>query len=120
VQNSVRAIQSFYYLKTMLFFIIDGHKKTIEQHDSVLDEDKIKIIIGHPSIDSDEINAQNDFLYFDESCFIRQTTNVGRFQYKNLAPISGIGVVARRNGTDLMSASLTLETLTSSIRFSET
>jgi hypothetical protein len=89
------------------------------QHESALDEEKIKVIIGQQSIDSDEISAQNDFLYFDESCFIRQTTTVGRFQYKNLAPISGIGLIAGRTGGDLVSASLTLETLTSNIRFFE-
>jgi hypothetical protein len=101
----------------MLFFIIDGNKKTIEQQESALDEDKIKVIIGQQSIDSDEINSHNDFLYFDESCFIRQTSDAGRFQYKNLAPISGIGVVTGRNETNFMSASLTLENLTASIRF---
>lgn len=101
----------------MHFYIIDGIKKTIEQQESSLDQGKIKALIGYPSIDSDEINGQTDFLYFDESCFIRQTSDAGRFQYKNLAPISGIGIVTGRVGNDFTAPTLTLDNLRANVRF---
>jgi hypothetical protein len=101
----------------MHFFIIDGNKKTIEQQESVLDEGKIKTLIGYASIESDELNDETDFLYFDESCFIRQTSNTGRFQYKNLAPVSGIGVVTGKAGNDFTAPTVTLENLKANVRF---
>jgi hypothetical protein len=101
----------------MFFYIINGINKTIEQQASSLTEDQIKSIIGHPSIDSDELNAQNDYLYFDESCFIRQTNDAGRFQYKNLAPLAGVAIITGKNNGGFTSPSLTLENIKANIRF---
>jgi hypothetical protein len=50
-------------------------------------------LIGFETVDSDEIDANGDRLYFDEKCFIRQTPGVGRFQLDSLAPVAGMGVV---------------------------
>jgi hypothetical protein len=101
----------------MIFFIIDGNAKTIKQQDAMLDIEMIKALIGYPSIDSDEVNTKNDLLYFDESCFIRQTATTGRFQYKNLAPISGIGIIAGKTESSFTSPSMTYDDLRANIRF---
>jgi hypothetical protein len=53
----------------------------------------VRALIGFETVDSDEIDANGDRLYFDEKCFIRQTPGVGRFQLDSLAPVAGMGVV---------------------------
>lgn len=50
-------------------------------------------LIGHQTIDSDEIDDNGDRLFFDEECFIRQQGNVGRFKVDSLAPVAGIAVI---------------------------
>ena len=51
----------------------------------------IQALIGYPTLESDEIDANGDRLYFDEECFLRGTQ--GRFRVDNLAPVAGVAVV---------------------------
>ena len=94
----------------MNLFVIDGTRKTIEQIDGDADEARLRALIGFDAIDFDELNDQGDRLYFDESCFIRQTPGVGRFQYRRLAPIAGVGVIVGHAGGRFAAPTLT-ETL---------
>lgn len=53
----------------------------------------IQNLIGFKTVDSDEIDANFDQLFFDEECFIRKQDQLGRFKVDNLAPIIGMGVI---------------------------
>ena len=77
----------------MLCFLIDPTAKTITAVSWDGGVDAIRQLIGFKTIDSDEIDASGDRLFFDEKCFIRQTPGVGRFQLDSLAPVAGFGVV---------------------------
>ena len=85
----------------MTCFVIDPTAKTITPvlWDGGLEA--IRQLIGFETIDSDEIDANGDRLFFDEKCFIRLTPGVGRFQLDSLAPVAGFGVVV---GSDAHSA----------------
>jgi hypothetical protein len=56
-------------------------------------KEALQELIGFSTIDSDEIDDNGDRLFFDEECFIRQQSNVGRFKVDSLAPVAGIGVI---------------------------
>ncbi|MEZ5738028.1 MAG: hypothetical protein R3E68_00290 [Burkholderiaceae bacterium] len=101
----------------MNLFVIDGTRKTIERIEGDVDEARLKALIGFDAIDFDELNDQGDRLYFDESCFIRQATGVGRFQYRRLAPIAGVGVIVGHADGRFASPALTQEALTAHIVF---
>ena len=78
----------------MQVFLIDPKEKKIS---SIEIDDGVKGIsrlIGFDSIDADEIDANGDALYFDDSCFIRDQPDAGRFKLDSLAPVAGRGVVA--------------------------
>ena len=85
----------------MTCFLIDPTAKTITAVPWDGGVDAIRQLIGFETIDSDEIDAGGDRLFFDEKCFIRQTPGVGRFQLDSLAPVAGFGVVV---GSDAHSA----------------
>ena len=53
--------------------------------------DDIVKLIGYGTITSDEIGPEGDRLFFDEECFLRETS--GRFQIDTVIPVSGIGIV---------------------------
>ncbi len=74
-------------------FLIDPTQKTITAVEGGEDLTGVRVLIGFETVDSDEIDANGDRLYFDEKCFIRQTPGVGRFQLDSLAPVAGMGVV---------------------------
>ena len=74
-------------------FLIDPTQKTITAVEGGGDLAGVRALIGFETVDSDEIDANGDRLYFDEKCFIRQTPGVGRFQLDSLAPVAGMGVV---------------------------
>lgn len=78
-------------------YLIDANQKTVTAID-IAGLDDIKRLIGYDSIDSDEIDATGDRLFFDESCFLRDQTGKGRFKLDNLAPVADKGVVAGSNG----------------------
>lgn len=102
----------------MTCFRIDSTQKTITAVDGGDDLAGLRQLIGFETIDSDEIDANGDRLYFDENCFIRQTPGVGRFQLDSLAPVAGVGVVV---GCDvqgaLQSPQIDLQALSTRIKF---
>lgn len=79
----------------------------------------IRKLIGFDSVDADEIDAAGHRLYFDESCFIRDLPDAGRFKLDNLPPVAGRGVVAAADDADaaLRSPTLTLEELKARVQF---
>jgi hypothetical protein len=79
----------------------------------------IQDLIGFKTVDSDEIDANFDQLFFDEECFIRQQDQVGRFKVDNLAPIAGKGVIANSsdNGKVLSNPKVTLANLIKRVTF---
>ena len=76
----------------MRAFLIDPTAQSVEAVD-VEDLDGVRALIGHPSVDCDEIDDNGDRLYFDEACFIRAAPGAPRFQLDRLAPVAGRGVV---------------------------
>jgi hypothetical protein len=75
-------------------------------------------LIGFETVDSDEIDANGDRLYFDEKCFIRQTPGVGRFQLDSLAPVAGMGVVVGSGAQSaLQTPQVSLEALKKRVKF---
>jgi hypothetical protein len=98
----------------MTCFVIDPTAKTITPVPWDGGLDGIRQLIGFETIDSDEIDASGDRLFFDEKCFIRQTPGVGRFQLDSLAPVAGVGVVV---GAGASSPQATLLALQERVKF---
>jgi len=101
-------------------YLIDAFKQTIEQVDIEPSLDAIRGLVGHDSLDSDELARGNDRLFFDEECFIRQQPQAGRFKLDTLPPVAGRGVVVG-GGPDegaLASPGLSLEDLRGRVEFS--
>lgn len=103
----------------MQVFLIDPSNKNIQAVEIEDGLQSIRHLIGFDSIDSDGIDANGDKLYFDESCFIRNQPDAGRFKVDNLAPVAGRGVIVGGdvNGTSLASPVVTLDALTQRVRF---
>ena len=103
----------------MQVFLIDPSKKNIQAVDINDGLQSIRHLIGFDSIDADEIDANGDKLYFDESCFIRDQPDAGRFKVDNLAPVAGRGVIAGgdASGVSLTSPVVTLEALMKRVHF---
>ena len=98
----------------MQVLLIDPKEKKIS---AIEIDDGVKGIarlIGFDSIDADEIDANGDALYFDESCFIRDQPDAGRFKLDSLAPVAGRGVVASH---PVAAPVVTLEALIGRVRF---
>jgi hypothetical protein len=98
----------------MTCFVIDPTAKTITPVPWDGGLDAIRQLIGFETIDSDEIDANGDRLFFDEKCFIRQTPGLGRFQLDSLAPVAGVGVVV---GAGVSSPQVTLQALQGRVKF---
>ncbi|MEW6118695.1 MAG: hypothetical protein AB1593_01250 [Pseudomonadota bacterium] len=81
----------------MKAYLIDASNKTVTAVD-IAGLDDVKKLIGYDSVDSDEVDASGDRLFFDESCFLRDQTGKGRFKLDNLAPVADKGVVAGSTG----------------------
>lgn len=81
----------------MKAYLIDASQKTVTTAE-IVGLDDVKKLIGHDSVDSDEVDASGDRLFFDESCFLRDQTGKGRFKLDNLAPVAGKGVVVGSDG----------------------
>ncbi len=78
----------------MRVYLIDPSTRSITEQQLEDGEAGIARLIGYDSIDFDEIDDNGDRLFFDESCFIRHGSDVGRFKVDNLAPVAGKGVIA--------------------------
>ena len=89
----------------MKAYLIDANQKTITPA-GIAGLDDVKKLIGYDSIDSDEVDASGDRLYFDESCFLRDQTGKGRFKLDTLAPVADKGVVAGSDGDALRDAAM--------------
>ncbi len=98
----------------MTCYVIDPTAKTITPVPWDGGLEAIRQLIGFETIDSDEIDANGDRLFFDEKCFIRQTPCVGRFQLDSLAPVAGVGVVV---GAGESSPQVTLQALQVRVKF---
>jgi hypothetical protein len=84
------------------------------------DIEEIKKIIGFDTIELDAIDDNGNVLYFDENCFLRDSTTLGRFQLNSLAPVAGVGVVVRCLSPDTQqfeTPTMTLEELQSKVKF---
>jgi hypothetical protein len=96
----------------MKAYLIDANQKTVSaiEVSSIAD---VKTLIGYDSVDSDEIDASGDRLFFDESCFLRDQTGKGRFKLDKLAPVADRGVVVGSVGdaASLKDAALSLAAL---------
>ena len=76
----------------MKAYLIDANAKTVSAVE-LIGLDDVKTLVGYDSVDSDEIDASGDRLFFDESCFLRDQTGKGRFKLDNLAPVADKAVV---------------------------
>lgn len=74
----------------MRALLIDPENRSIETVDVQSHQD-IARLVGHDTLESDEIGSEGDRLFFDEECFLRGTT--GRFQIDKVIPVSGKSVV---------------------------
>ena len=93
--------------------MIDANRKTVspvDQADGLLG---IRRLIGYDSVDSEDIDAGGDRLFFDEGCFLRDQTGKGRFRLDDLVPVADKAVVAGSSddGATLKDAAAGLATL---------
>jgi hypothetical protein len=103
----------------MKAFLINPQLKQVTEVEIESSIQAIQDLIGFKTVDSDEIDANFDQVFFDEECFIRQQDQVGRFKVDNLAPIAGKGVVANSsdNGKTISSPQVTLADLSKRVTF---
>jgi hypothetical protein len=78
----------------MKAYLIDANQKTVSLIDLNDGLTEIRRLIGYDSIDSEEIDASGDRLFFDEGCFLRDQPGKGRFKLDNLPPVANTAVVA--------------------------
>jgi hypothetical protein len=97
----------------MKAYLIDANQKTVSLIDLIDGLTEIRRRVGYDSIDSEEIDASGDRLFFDEGCFLRDQTGKGRFKLDNLAPVADKAVVAGSGdaGATLKDAAAELATL---------
>jgi hypothetical protein len=97
----------------MKAYLIDANTKTVSAVELGAGLPDIRSLIGFESIDSDEIDASGDRLFFDERCFLRDQTGKGRFKLDNLAPVADKAVVvgSSDNGANLKDAMVDPTTL---------
>lgn len=79
----------------MKAFLITPDSQSVEAVE-VESLDDLRQLIGFDTLESDELGAAGDRLYFDEECFLRGST--GRFKVDSLVPVSGKGVVVGSSG----------------------
>jgi len=96
----------------MKAYLIDANTQTVSEAD-IAGLDDVKKLIGYDSVDSDEIDASGDRLFFDERCFLRDQTGKGRFKLDNLAPVADKAVVvgSSDDGAMLKNAAVELAAL---------
>lgn len=97
----------------MKAYLIDANRKTVTTVDIADGLNGIRRLIGYDSVDSEEIDASGDRLFFDEGCFLRDQTGKGRFKLDHLVPVADKAVVAGSNGDgiDLKDAAVRLADL---------
>ena len=93
----------------MKAFLIDPAIQSATAVDLLAGLDEIRQLIGFDTVDSDEVNAAGDRLFFDERCFIRNEPGAGRFKFATEAPVAGRGVIACMVNGDFQDCSLTLD-----------
>ena len=103
----------------MKVFLINPKLKEVTEVEIEPSIEAIQDLIGFKTVDSDEIDANFDHLFFDEECFIRQQDQVRRFKVDYLAPIAGKGVIANSsdNGKVLSNPKVTLADLIKRVTF---
>jgi len=74
----------------MRALLIDAENQAIEEVD-ISGMDDIRRLVGFDTLESDAIGREGDRLYFDEECFLRQSS--GRFQIDTVIPVAGKGVI---------------------------
>jgi hypothetical protein len=106
----------------MQAYVIKPNSKAIESVEFDGKLDTVKALIGFDSIEVDEIDTDGNVLYFDENCFIRDSSLLGRFKMSGLAPIAGVGVVincANPKDPHFSNPTFSLDQLKSKIQFIE-
>ena len=104
----------------MKAFLIDPAARRIDVVEFDGTHDAVRSLVGHPTIDSDEVeDTGGDRLFFDEECFLRGDAAAGRFQLDWLAPVSGRGVVTGPlvTGGALSDATIDAEALRARVKF---
>jgi hypothetical protein len=77
----------------MKAFLIDANHRSITEVDLNEGLPDIRTLIGFDSLESDEVDASGDRLFFDERCFLRDLSGKGRFKLDNLPPVADKAVV---------------------------
>jgi hypothetical protein len=97
----------------MKAYLIDANQKTVRLIDLNDGLTEIRRLIGYDLIDSEEIDASGDRLFFDEGCFLRDQPGKGRFKLDNLPPVADKAVVvgSSDDGATLRDAAVELAAL---------
>lgn len=97
----------------MKAYLIDANRQTITAVDIADGLNGIRRLIGYDSVDSEEIDASGNRLFFDEGCFLRDQTGKGRFRLDNLVPVADKAVVvgSSDDGTTLKNTAVELSVL---------
>ena len=97
----------------MKAYLIDANQKTVSPVDLADGLASIRRLIGYDSVDSEEIDASGDRLFFDEGCFLRDQTGKGRFKLDNLVPVADKAVVvgSSDDGSTLKDAAVKIAAL---------
>ncbi len=100
----------------MKALLINPDSQSIEELE-ISSLDDIKELVGFDTITSDAVGDSGDRIYFDEECFLRQTS--GRFQVDTLIPISGRAVIvgADEDGDALRDVVLGAEELGGRVKY---
>jgi len=104
----------------MKAFLIDPASQTVSAVELSGGLEQICEWIGFSTVDSDEINAAGDRLFFDERCFIRNTPGAGRFKFATEAPVAGRGVLARKVDGHFQDCTLSLTEIEQKLVFTAT
>jgi hypothetical protein len=78
----------------MKAYLIDANQRTVSPSARSTGLTGVRRLIGYDSVDSEEIDASGDRLFFDEGCFLRDQSGKGRFKLDNLVPVADKAVVA--------------------------
>ena len=77
----------------MKAYLIDANQKIVSAVELADGINGIRRLIGYDSVDSEEIDASGDRLFFDEGCFLRDQTGKGRFKLDSLVPVADKAVI---------------------------
>ena len=100
-------------------FLIEPAARSVTPVDIEGGLDGVRRLIGHTTVDSDEIDDNGDRLFFDEECFIRAAPGSPRFRLDRLAPVAGRGVIVGSSpqGKEFADAVIGLEALQRRVTF---